>query len=155
MLCRMRSGGLVKIRVDMLSDRPHSMANYQIQGTDGCYESARAPGQVDRIWLRSRCADANEWLDLASLEEEFLPEFWKKGQQDAKDAGHGGGDFFEIFDFVAAIQGTRPTPIGIHEAMDMTLPGLVSQRSIVEGGTWLDVPDSRTWAATGLGPSWR
>ena len=42
MLCRMRSGGLVKIRVDMLSDRPHSMMNFQLQGTDGCYESRRA-----------------------------------------------------------------------------------------------------------------
>ena len=44
MLCKMASGGLVKIRVDMISDRPHSMTNYQLQGVDGCYESARAPG---------------------------------------------------------------------------------------------------------------
>ena len=28
MLCKMRSGGLVKIRVDMLSDRPHSTGNF-------------------------------------------------------------------------------------------------------------------------------
>ena len=54
MLCRMASGALVKIRVDMLSNRPHAMANYQLQGTDGCYESARAPGEKDRIWLRAR-----------------------------------------------------------------------------------------------------
>ena len=44
----------------------------------------------------------------------------------------------------AILQGEAP-PIGIHEAMDMTLPGLVSQRSIVEGGRWLPVPDSRDW----------
>lgn len=35
--------------------------------------------------------------------------------------------------------------IGIHEAMDMTLPGLVSQQSIRENGQWLDGPDSRNW----------
>ena len=46
MLCKMRSGGLVKIRVDMLSDRPHAMTNYQLQGTDGCYESSRAARRV-------------------------------------------------------------------------------------------------------------
>ena len=69
MLCKMASGGLVKIRVDMLSDRPHAMENYQLQGTDGCYESARAPGEKDRVWLRSRCESADEWLDLATLEE--------------------------------------------------------------------------------------
>jgi len=29
--------------------------------------------------------------------------------------------------------------------MDMTLPGLVSQQSILEEGRWIDVPDSRQW----------
>jgi hypothetical protein len=27
----------------------------------------------------------------------------------------------------------------------MTLPGLFSERSIAEGGRWVDVPDSRAW----------
>jgi len=145
MLCRMRSGGLVKIRVDMLSDRPHSMTNYQLQGTDGCYESARAAGETHRIWLRSRCKDANTWLDLAALEGEFLPAYWKQGEEQARTAGHGGGDYFEVLDFVDAALGRRPAPVGIHEAMDMTLPGLISQQSILEGGRWIDVPDSRDW----------
>jgi len=60
-------------------------------------------------------------------------------------AGHGGGDFFEILDFINAIEGNRPNPIGIHEAMDMTLPGLVSQQSIQADARWMEVPDSRTW----------
>ncbi|MCE5326164.1 MAG: Gfo/Idh/MocA family oxidoreductase [Planctomycetaceae bacterium] len=146
MLCKMRSGGLVKIRVDMLSDRPHSMTNYQLQGTDGCYESARSwgCGEINRIWLRSRCKEG-EWMDLAKLQDEFLPEFWKVGMEAATKAGHGGGDYFEILDFVDAVTGKRPTPIGIHESMDMTLPGLFSQLSIEQGGAWLDVPDSRDW----------
>ena len=41
--------------------------------------------------------------------------------------------------------GKCPPAVGIDFAMDMTLPGLVSQRSISEGGRWIDVPDSRTW----------
>jgi predicted dehydrogenase len=60
-------------------------------------------------------------------------------------AGHGGGDYFEVLDFMDAVAGRRPPPIGIHEAMDMTIPGLVSQKSILRGGRWLDVPDSRDW----------
>ena len=145
MLCQMTSGGLVKIRVDMLSDRPHSMSNYQLQGTDGCYESARAPGEGNRIWLRSKTADPDTWMDLAELDEELLPEFWRKGMETAASAGHGGGDYFEVLDFVNAIRGIAPCPIGIHEAMDMTLPGLISQQSIEEKGRWIEVPDSRRW----------
>ncbi|MDD5704514.1 MAG: Gfo/Idh/MocA family oxidoreductase [Kiritimatiellae bacterium] len=144
MLCKMAKGGLVKIRVDMLSDRPHSMINYQLQGADGAYESARDEGGKNRIWLRGRGAE-HTWSDLAELEAEFLPEDWRKGEAMASKAGHWGGDYFEILDFLGAITGRKPCPIGIHEAMDMTLPGLVSQESIAKGGCWLPVPDSRTW----------
>lgn len=146
MLCRMARGGLVKIRVDMLSDRPHACANYQLQGTDGCYESARAAGERNRVWLKSRCKDFGSWLDLESLEEEFLPEIWRREGEAAAKAGHGGGDYLEMLDFVNAVAGAAPCPIGIHEAMDMTIPGLVSQRSILEDGRRIDVPDSRDWA---------
>ena len=145
MLCQMKSGGLVKIRVDMLSDRPHAMTNYQLQGTDGAYESARAPGEMDRIWLREHSADVNQWMTLEGLAEEFLPDYWKSHAKQAAEVGHGGGDYFEILDFVAAIEGQRPPPIGIHEAMDMTLPGLCSQNSIRQNGKWVVVPDSRNW----------
>ena len=44
----------------------------------------------------------------------------------------------------ALLDGKRPR-IGIHEAMDLTLPGLVSQESIQRNGEWLPVPDSREW----------
>jgi hypothetical protein len=50
-------------------------------------------------------------------------------------------------DFVDAVQGRKPPTVGIHEALDMTLPGLVSQESIRRGGEWLEVPDSRLWCA--------
>jgi predicted dehydrogenase len=145
MLCQMKSGGLVKIRVDMLSDRPHAMTNYQIQGTDGCYESARAHGEKNRIWLKSCNRGADEWSDLADFEAEHLPDAWRQHAAEAAQAGHGGGDYFEVLDFVCAIQGACAPPVGIHEAMDMTLPGLVSQNSMRKSGRWLDVPDSRAW----------
>ncbi|MCC7146738.1 MAG: Gfo/Idh/MocA family oxidoreductase [Phycisphaeraceae bacterium] len=146
MLCKMRSGGLVKIRLDMLSNRPHAMTNYQLQGTDGCYESSRGgPGQSHRIWLRERCPDMHTWRPLEDFYEEFTPTVWKTYLEQAKQAGHGGGDLIEMVDFLDAVTGKREADIGIHQALDMTLPGLVSQQSIAQGGAWLDVPDSREW----------
>jgi predicted dehydrogenase len=150
MLCKTEKEALIKIRVDMLSDRPHACTNYQLQGTDGCYESARAEGDMNRLWLRSLNTKL-EWADLDSfgkvkdLADKYLPETWRVHGETAAKAGHGGGDYFEILDFVDAVTGKRPAEIGIHEAMDMTLPGLVSQQSILQGGAWLEVPDSREW----------
>jgi predicted dehydrogenase len=145
MLCRMRSGGLVKIRVDMISDRPEAPTNYLLQGTDGAYESARAPGERNRIWLQSRSDHLNHWLDLEQLENDFLPAAWRDPPGVVTSAGHGGSDYYQIAEFVDVIEGRKDPDVGIHAAMDMTLPGLISQQSIREDGRWLEVPDSRTW----------
>jgi hypothetical protein len=147
------SGKLIRIRVDMLSKRPHAMTNYALQGTKGAYESARRPGRHHSgypnehyvVWLEDYCDDPNEWVPLETFEAEFPPEIWRNPPEEALQAGHGGGDYFELMDFVAAIQGEKAPPVGIHKAMDMTLPGLVSQESIARDGEWLHVPDSRDW----------
>ena len=136
---------LIRIRVDMLSKRPHAMDNYALQGTKGAYESARREGEGHWVWSADYCDDPNTWMPLEAFEDEFLPEVWRDPPREAREAGHGGGDYFVVMDFVDAVKGVKPPVTGIHEAMDMTLPGLVSQESIRRGGEWLDVPDSRNW----------
>ena len=144
MMGRLTSGALVQIRVDMLSDRPHNMVHYALQGTDGCYESTDGHQAIPKIWLRARSSEPR-WEPLENLEEEYLPDFWKHPPEEALKAGHGGGDYWEVQDFVSAILEDREPPINIDRAMDMTLPGLASQQSIAQGSTWVAVPDSRNW----------
>lgn len=146
MLAQTARGALIKVRVDMLSERPHPMTvYYSLQGTRGCYESARSPQEEHKIWLADLCSDKNNWMDLADLEDKYLPEIWRAPPESVHRAGHGGSDWLEVWAFIDSIVDGRVCPIGIHEAMDMTLPGLISQASIAAGGDWLDVPDSRTW----------
>jgi predicted dehydrogenase/GNAT superfamily N-acetyltransferase len=153
MLCRLSRGGLAKIRVDMLSERPHAMTNYALQGTDGAYESARAHGERDRVWLRARRPSPDVWEDLRDLEPSHTPELWAAHAAELKGVGHGGGDLLELLAWRDAILGRRPNEIDVHAAMDMTLPGLVSQESIRRGGAWLPVPDSRDWVSGRLPPA--
>ena len=144
-LCRLDGGGMINVRLDMLSDRPHNMVHYQLQGATGCYISPRGSGDRHLIWLADRCEDRNAWLDLDDLADEFLPELWKNPPEEAKKAGHGGGDYWTLQDFVDAVSSGAEPPIGIDAAMDMTLPGLASQESVAQGSAWIDVPDSRDW----------
>ena len=145
LLCKTASEKLTRIRFDILSNRPHAMANYTLQGTKGVYESARRHGEGHWVWLEGYSKDSEEWLPLDQFEAEFMPEMWRNPPKEALEAGHGGGDYFEVMDFVEAVKGRRPAPVGIHQAMDMTLPGIVSRESIARGGEWLPVPDSRAW----------
>jgi hypothetical protein len=145
LLCKTATGKLMRVRLDMLSKRPHAMTNYALQGTKGAFEGARRPGERSWVWVEDRCSDPNTWVPLADFEAEFLPETWRNPPEAALQAGHGGGDYFEVVDFVDALQGRKAPTVDIDYAMDMTLPGLVSQESIRQGGAWLPVPDSRTW----------
>ncbi|RIK44885.1 MAG: hypothetical protein DCC58_07690 [Chloroflexi bacterium] len=151
MLCRTPRGRLIKIRVDLVSPRPHAMTNYQLQGTDGAYESSRdRAGDRGRIWLRA-LFEPDAWLDpetlmrLPEVGGRYLPPLWWDPPTAALQAGHGGGDYMVLHDFIRACRGEIPCPIDVHRAMDMTLPGLVSQQSVLEDGRWLPVPDSREW----------
>lgn len=145
MLGRLSGGGLVECRLDMLSERPHRMAYYSLQGTTGVYESAYSPDDRDRIWTSRFSPDRVEWKPLEDYAADFLPPLWRNPPKEALESGHWGGDYFEVQDFLQAALDGGPAPIDIDAAMDMTLPGLVSQQSIAQGSAWLPVPDSRTW----------
>ena len=144
MLCKLSKGGLVKIRVDMLSNRPHNAEAYSLQGTEGCYESARGYTDLPKAWIKSMSMSDGQWKDLAAFDH-LLPEWYIKDLPVARKTGHGGGDYYEILDFIRAARGEAPNPIDVDMALDMTLPGLLSQSSIAQGGAWMDVPDSRSW----------
>ena len=143
MLCKMSKGGLVKIRLDMMSNRPHNMDYYSLQGTKGAYEAPRGLGDDHKIWV-SDVSERVEWRPLREFEQ-YLPDKWRNPPEEARKAGHGGGDYFELRDFLDSVIKDRDPSIDVYMAMDMTLPGLVSERSILNNGRYYTVPDLRTW----------
>lgn len=144
--CKTASGKLIRHRLDMLSKRPHPFTTYfALQGTKGAYESARRREEGHWVWLKDRCPDPNQWVRLETFEAEFLPVCWRNPPAGVEKLGHSGSEYFVIGDFIDAVQGRKPAAIDIHAALDMTLPGLVSQESIRRDGAWLPVPDSRLW----------
>lgn len=143
MMCRLKGGALVKVRVDMLSNRPHMMTYYSLQGTKGCYEAPRGFGDGPKIWLSDFHESRKmEWHSLWDFEE-HLPDIWRNPPEELLKSGHGGGDYIEALDFITAVKNNTPPPIDIYAALDFTVPGLVSLESIRRGGEWLLVPDFR------------
>ncbi|MDQ3700713.1 MAG: Gfo/Idh/MocA family oxidoreductase [Chloroflexota bacterium] len=155
MLCQLNTGGLIKVRLDMMSNRPHAMAYYALQGTTGCYEGARGFGDQPKIWLQESVVDSvvdlgdaqgthspREWRSLWEYEA-HLPDMWRNPSEEAVRAGHGGGDYFIVRDFVAAVRSGEAPPIDVFRALEYTVPGLISEQSIAQGGAPLPVPDFR------------
>ena len=143
-LCQTRSGKLIKLRVDCVSPRPHNMTGYQLQGTRGAFESAREHGGKNLVWFDTLDdhVDHAKWRDLADFSE-YLPERYRKATDEQNHAGHGGGDFFLVEDFVNAVRtGTRPD-IDVYQACEWTAVGLLSELSVMNGGRTIDMPDFR------------
>ncbi len=143
MICKTTRGGLVEIRVDMLSDRPALGQYYSLQGTKGCYEATRGLGDQPKIWLAEH-SDQIAWQSLSDFEEQYMPEIWRNPSMEALQAGHGGGDYLEVREFVDSIINDTKSPIDIYESLDMTVPGLVSEVSINRESIPVEVPDFRS-----------
>lgn len=146
MMCRTSRGGQIRIRVDMLSNRPENPAYYSLQGTEGSFETGRSHREGDDpvIWLTSRI-DHFEWMPLSKFEEEFLPPEWLNMPERIRNSAHWGGDYMLAQDFINSVLNEVEPAVDVHRALDMTLPGLISQQSIQQGSAWLPVPDSRDW----------
>ncbi len=144
-LCRTQSGALVKIRVDCMSKRPHKMDYYSLQGTKGCYEAPRGLGDEHKIWLDCMEGDENnpKWHPLSEFYDEYMPERYKNATDEQKAAGHWGGDFFLVDDFLdAVLRGAKPA-IDVYQACEWTAVGLLSELSVTNNGRWMDMPEFR------------
>jgi len=143
MMCTLKGRGLARIRQDMISNRPENWKYYSLQGTKGCFEAERGFGDSPKIWLEDYCKDINEWRPLWDFEDEFLPDLWKNPPKEVVQAGHWGGDYYEVRDFVDAIINDTESPINVYRALDITVPGLLSEESMKRSGVPLHVPDFR------------
>ena len=146
-MCRMASGALAKITVACKAPRPHNMHAYLLQGTKGCYEAPRGLGDDHKIWLEGHPADgepekSKRWRSLWDFRC-HLPERFLNPLKAAQNAGHQGGDYFMIQDFVDAMDSGEEPMANVYRAAEWTAVGLLSELSVVNGGRAMDVPHFR------------
>ena len=140
-MCQMKSGGLIRIRLDAISPRPSHMTYYSLQGTEGVIEYSRIEGEATHIWLREmdEDMDAAKWRPLSEFSA-YLPERYRTLSEKSKGAGHNGGDYFLVEDFVQAVRGEAPPAIDVYDACEWTAAGLLSSLSRQNKGRSMEMP---------------
>ena len=148
MVCRTSGGRSIDIRVELMSTRPYAL-NYRMQGTKGVYENLHSwTSGESRMWAdRFFQGGSNEdWMEFQKYAEDYTPDIWREVPKEIMETTtHWGIDYVTMREYVAHLKGKRPFRVGIHEAMDLTLPGIMSTESINQGSAWMFVPDSRSW----------
>ncbi len=148
-MCRTMKGNLLNIRTDCLSPRPHLMDNYLLQGTEGIFQSAQygkgnLEGDIDRISLKCNKTEKGvmDWENLMNYKD-LLPERYRNATEEQTKAGHDGGDFFIVEDFINAIRTNIQPELDVYKACEWTAVGLLSALSVTNNGKTMEVPNFR------------
>jgi predicted dehydrogenase len=145
-------GAIIVLRMDSNSARPHNMTHYTLQGTQAAYLSARHHKEDPLIWIDGRSPGVSpgdaEWEPLWNYAATYEHPDWREWRATAQQAGHGGGDFFVLRDFVQAIETGEPPPIDVYDAATWSVIMPLSAQSVAQGGAPVPVPDFQRLAPT-------
>lgn len=156
-MIRLKSGKLIRIRIDVMSPRPNQNSYFYLQGTKGAVETPRGPsgphGQQDMF--KAYFSDGSpvvsrglKWEDLWNYSH-LLPENYQDMPQGAKKlAEHGdyhtcGGDYYVVQDFIKTINKEITNPVDIYDACEWTAVALLSELSVQNNSKPIKMPDFR------------
>jgi hypothetical protein len=104
------------------------------------------PWQMNRLHVAIEGQQTEERRHAFNCEE-YLPETFRwNGRAAATGSPSGNGLFYAVEFFIGAILGdetARRYLIDVYQALDMSLPGLLGYRSILQGSIPVTVPDFR------------
>ena len=143
-MCRTANGKLLNIRTDCMSPRPHNMDYYQLQGTKGIFQSKEYGDADNRVSLIGEDSPfyRMKWQSLDEFKM-YLPERYANATEEQLKAGHNGGDFFIVEDFINAIRTNTQPELDVYKACEWTAVGLLSDLSVTNGSKTLQVPHFR------------
>ena len=114
---------------------------YSVYGSKGRAESSREDAEAGGVGTLYVNLDKNEGDN--HFESRLEPDRDDLAQL-AGGAGHGGSDFYVMFNMVQKLRGNRNADIvDVYEALDMFLPGMFAYRSVLAGGSPMSVPNLR------------
>ena len=135
-LCRMDNGAVFRIFGLLL---PGHSNWYRVHGSRGAMEISRGPGYYGsgqiRVWHEEWDVEGDQ-----PKERTYVPD-WPEHGDLARQAGHGGGDFWTTFDFANAIRSGQQPFLDVYRGVAMSSVGILAWKSA--GGlscTYLHLP---------------
>lgn len=128
------NGETVVLHHDTSLPRPYSLG-FRVQGTKGLWMAVNKSLHIEGISTAHRWEDAQPYLD------KYDHELWKRHEQKAIGAGHGGMDFFLINAFVECVKRNERPPFDVYDAATWLAITPLSEQSIALGSQPVMFPD--------------
>jgi predicted dehydrogenase len=114
--------------------RPYSRINL-VQGTKGMFQ-----GYPNRLYIEGR-GKPHQWVDAASVRDEFDHPLWQEIEARAAGAGHGGMDYIEDYRLIKCLREGLPTDMNVYDAAALSAVVELSVRSNARRARAVDFPD--------------
>jgi hypothetical protein len=112
------------------------MGQYSLQGSRASFDSAF--GQRN-VFIEDK-SPQHQWEPLDKYRQTYEHPYWRERASLAEAAGHGGGDYFVMADFLDAVRG-KESAVDVVDAVTWSAIRPLSEESIRGGSKPLPVPD--------------
>ncbi|WP_149241870.1 Gfo/Idh/MocA family protein [Dyadobacter sp. 32] len=129
------NGENVVIMHDTSSPRPYSLG-FRAQGTEGIWMEDGAT-----IFLEDVSPKPHTWEPAQPYLQKYDHGVWKKFENEAKNAGHGGIDFFVIRSFIETVKRKKAPLIDVYDAATWSAISPLSETSVARGSSPVEIPD--------------
>ena len=133
-------GETIIINFELNLPRPYSR-DYTLHGTRGLWS-----GEYMRrgIYIEGKSPKTHQW-ETGEAYDNYMKKYdhplWKNHEADAKNAGHGGIDYFMIRAFVECVSQNMYPPIDVYDAASWSAIVPLSEKSILGGSEPVFFPD--------------
>lgn len=128
------NGETVMLTHDTHLPRPYSIG-FRVQGTDGLWMDVNKSVHIEGVSKPHTWDKAEDWF------KKYDHPLWKKYENNAIGAGHGGMDWFVFNAFIIAVKDKKQTPIDVYDSVTMSVIAPLSTKSLKEGNKPQEFPD--------------
>ena len=128
------NGESITLFHDTSLPRPYSLA-FRVQGTKGLWMDVNKSLYIEGKSSPRQWEEAQAWLD------KYDHPLWKRYENEAVGAGHGGMDFFIFQAFIEGAKRNEAPPIDVYDAATWLSITPLSEDSIAMGSMPVAIPD--------------
>ncbi|MCZ2101369.1 MAG: Gfo/Idh/MocA family oxidoreductase [Chitinophagales bacterium] len=128
------NGETITLTHDTNLPRPYSIG-FRVQGTKGLWMDVNKS-----IYIEGK-SPAHRWEEAESYLKTYDHPLWKKYEDQAAGAGHGGMDWFVLNAFVEALKRDEPMPLDVYDHASWAAITCLSEQSIAQGSEPQPFPD--------------
>jgi predicted dehydrogenase len=132
---RTQNGESIIVSHDTNLPRPYSLG-FRVQGTNGIWMDLNKSLYIEGVSPR-----AHAWEPAESYLQKYDHPLWRRYEERATGAGHGGMDFFVDHAFIEAVKRGEPTPLDAYDAAAWSAITPLSEMSIAAGNAPQLFPD--------------